>query len=193
LTPRCCQAAKLAATATLPAVATAAATVLPPPLPLPSPCCRRRCRPATPLPATAVLPPPQPPCCCCRPRLLTPPPHCWPLPRCLHRSAGAATLLPPPTRRQAERKLPPPLHFRQVARHAAAKLPPPPPRTPRENQMTQMDPQKGGKTSYLAAAKRGRGLGCAFRFLFRFLPGLIFRNSGYSAEFPGFRRNTRRN
>ena len=28
-------------------------------------------------------------------------------------------------------------------------------------------------------------LGCAFRFLFRFLPGLIFRNSGYSAEFPG--------
>jgi len=36
-------------------------------------------------------------------------------------------------------------------------------------------------------------LGCAFRFLFRFLPGLIFRNSGYSAEFPGFRRNTRRN
>ena len=28
-------------------------------------------------------------------------------------------------------------------------------------------------------------LGCAFHFLFRFLPGLIFRNSGYSAEFPG--------
>jgi len=36
-------------------------------------------------------------------------------------------------------------------------LPPPPPRTPRENRMTPMDPQKGGKTSSLAAAKRGRG------------------------------------
>jgi hypothetical protein len=79
------------------------------------------------------------------------------LPHCLRRSAGAATLLPPPTRRQAERKLPPPPHFRLVARHAAAKLPPPPPRTPRENRMTPMDPQKGGKTSSLAAAKRGRG------------------------------------
>jgi hypothetical protein len=30
-------------------------------------------------------------------------------------------------------------------------------------------------------------LGCAFRFLFRFLPVLIFRKSGYSAEFPKFR------
>ena len=31
----------------------------------------------------------------------------------------------------------------------------------------------------------GPDLGCAFRFLFRFfLPGLIFRNSGYSAKFP---------
>jgi len=30
-------------------------------------------------------------------------------------------------------------------------------------------------------------LGCAFRFVFRFLPGLIFRNSGNSAEFPEFR------
>ena len=28
------------------------------------------------------------------------------------------------------------------------------------------------------------GLGCAFRFLFRFLPGLLFRNTGYSTEFP---------
>ena len=80
---------------------------------LPSPCCRRRCRPATPLPAAAVLPPPRPPC-----------------------------------------------YFRLVARHAAAKLPPPPPRTPRENRMTPIDPQKGGKTSSLAAAKRGRGMCC---------------------------------
>jgi hypothetical protein len=111
-------------------------------LPLPSPCCRRRCRPATPLPAAA----------CCRHRG-----RCWPLPHCLRRSAGAATLLPPPTHRQAERKLPPPPHFRLVARHAAAKLPPPPPRTPRENRMTPMNPQKVGKTSSLAAAKRGRG------------------------------------
>ena len=30
-------------------------------------------------------------------------------------------------------------------------------------------------------------LGCAFRLEFRFLPVLIFRNSGYSAEFPEFR------
>ena len=32
-----------------------------------------------------------------------------------------------------------------------------------------------------------KGLGCAFRFVFRFIPVLIFRNSGYSAEFPEFR------
>jgi len=30
-------------------------------------------------------------------------------------------------------------------------------------------------------------LGCAFRLAFRFLPVLIFRNSGHSAEFPEFR------
>ena len=30
-------------------------------------------------------------------------------------------------------------------------------------------------------------LGCAFRFVFWFLPALIFRNSGNSAEFPEFR------
>jgi hypothetical protein len=32
---------------------------------------------------------------------------------------------------------------------------------------------------------KGHYLGCAFRFVFRFIPVLIFRNSGYSAEFPG--------
>jgi hypothetical protein len=40
----------------------------------------------------------------------------------------------------------------------------------------------------LVAARRWRKrLGCAFRLVFRFLPVLIFRNSGYSAEFPEFR------
>ena len=42
----------------------------------------------------------------------------------------------------------------------------------------------------LNSSNSGRGtegLGCAFRFVFRFLPGLIFRNSGNSAEFPEFR------
>jgi hypothetical protein len=29
-----------------------------------------------------------------------------------------------------------------------------------------------------------KGLGCAFQFLFWFLLGLLFRNSGYSSEFP---------
>ena len=36
-------------------------------------------------------------------------------------------------------------------------------------------------------ARAPPALGCAFRLAFRFLPVLIFRNSGYSAEFPEFR------
>jgi hypothetical protein len=32
--------------------------------------------------------------------------------------------------------------------------------------------------------RHGGGLGCAFRPVFRFIPVLIFRNSGFSAEFP---------
>ena len=97
-------------------------------LPLPSPCCRRRCCPATPLPAAAVLPPPRPPCCRRRPRAADAaaalPAVAAPLPRCLRRSADAATSLPPPTPRCGS------LRRGGRRRRAAAALKPPPPSPP---------------------------------------------------------------
>ena len=39
-------------------------------------------------------------------------------------------------------------------------------------------------TLSLSSSSPHSGLGCAFRLVFRFIPVLIFRNSGFSAKFP---------
>jgi hypothetical protein len=125
----------------------AAVTVLPP-LPL---LCRRHCRcPAAPLPAAAKLPLPHPtPLLRCRRSsragnaFATLRAIAAPLPRCLHRSADAATTLPPLTLRCRCRlyaahfrhtvavllllTLPPRCQRRHRAANAATALPTPPP------------------------------------------------------------------
>jgi len=52
------------------------------------------------------------------------------------------------------------------------------------------------RVSRAMAMVRKKALGCAFRFVFWFLPGLIFRNPRNSVEFhgiPPIPQNTRRN
>jgi hypothetical protein len=126
--------------------AATAVAALPPPLP----CCRHCRRPAALLPAAAKLPPPHPtPLLRCHHRpcagnaFAALPAVAAPLPRCLYRSANAATtllLLTPRCRCRLHAAclrctaavlllltLPPRCRRRHCAANAAAVLPPPPP------------------------------------------------------------------